>query len=98
MDARTGTRTKAGRSRGPLIWIAIATTAVLVLFPPFTSIGGTEHAFILTGPAWARRMDALGGEPGLRAHIHWTALAVRVTAVWLVVIAVDAIHGALGRG
>jgi len=67
-----------------LVFTAIVVTVVLVLFPPFTSLHGTEHAFVFTGPEWSRRIGALGPELGLSARIHWPALLVQLGGLWAV--------------
>lgn len=59
-------------------------TVVMLLFPPYTSLNGTEYAFLLTGPEWSRAMGAVGAELGLTARIHWIALGVQLGAVWAI--------------
>lgn len=66
------------------IWVAIVMTIAMVLYPPFTSINGTERAFLLAGPEWARGMGALGAELGLTVRVDWIALAVQLSALWAV--------------
>ncbi len=66
------------------IHVAIVLTIVMVLFPPFTSLNGTEYAFLLTGPEWARLTGALGEDLGLTARIHWVLLLVQLAAVWAI--------------
>lgn len=64
-------------------YAALLLTAVMVLFPPFTSLGGTEYAFVLTGPAWSQAMGAMGSDLGLEARLHWELLAVQLAMLWL---------------
>lgn len=66
-----------------LIGMAAGLTIAMVLFPPFLSVSGTEYAFVASGPAWARQLGRLDGEPGLvAARIHWLALAAQLAFVW----------------
>jgi hypothetical protein len=65
-----------------LVFAAVVVTFALMIFPPFTSLHGTEYAFVLTGPEWSRRIGALGPELGLDARIHWPALLVQLGALW----------------
>lgn len=74
----------AANLAGFIVYVTVVLTVVLVLFPPFTSMNGTEHAFVLTGPEWSRSMGHLGEELGLRARIHWVALLVQLSAVWAI--------------
>lgn len=57
------------------MYVAAVLTVVIVLFPPFTSIDGTEYAFVLTGPEWTRLS-------GLTPRIYWAALGVQLGTVW----------------
>jgi hypothetical protein len=66
----------------PALYAALLLTAVMVLFPPFTSLGGTEYAFVLTGPAWSQAMGSVGRELGLEARLHWPLLCVQLGVVW----------------
>lgn len=63
-------------------YLALLLTAAMVLFPPFTSLGGTEYAFVLTGPAWSQAMGAVGSELGLGARLHWPLLLVQLAVLW----------------
>ncbi len=62
-----------------VVWAA-ALSVAMVLVPPFTSVSGTEYAFVLSGPAWARTMVAV--DLGLTARLHWPLLFVQLAAVW----------------
>ncbi|MBA3895015.1 MAG: hypothetical protein H0X69_15225 [Gemmatimonadales bacterium] len=64
--------------------MAVVLTGAMLLFPPFISVNGTEHAFVATGPEWMHRMGARGEDFGLTARIHWAALLVQVAAVWAI--------------
>lgn len=66
------------------VFVAAVLTVVMLLFPPFMSIGGVEYAFVLTGPEWANRAGALVTELGLSMVIHWPRLVVQIGAVWAV--------------
>lgn len=65
-----------------IVYVAAVLTAAMVLFPPFTSLGGTEYAFVLTGPEWARAMEAVG--PGFGARLHWSLLLIQIAMVWAI--------------
>lgn len=56
----------------------------MILFPPFASLSGTEYAFLLTGPGWARGMEAVAGHLGLTTHIQWPVLIVQLAALWAI--------------
>ncbi|MBA2244114.1 MAG: hypothetical protein H0W11_04100 [Gemmatimonadetes bacterium] len=81
-----------------IVYVTVVLTAVLVLFPPFTSLNGIEHAFVLTGPEWSRGMGMLGEELGLRARIHWAALLVQLGAVWAIALGARWFLGRDGTG
>lgn len=70
------------RSTSFIVYVAAVITVAMGLFPPFTSLGGTEYAFVLTGPEWSRAMGAVGAGLGLSARLHWPLLLVQVAAVW----------------
>jgi hypothetical protein len=65
-----------------IVCLAVALTVVMVLFPPYTSLGGTEYAFALTGPEWVRAMGDIGADLGLSARLHWPLLFTQFAAVW----------------
>jgi hypothetical protein len=65
-----------------ILYTVAVLTGVSVLFPPFTSLSGTEYAFVLTGPEWSHRLGPVGAELGLKARIHWAALGVQLAALW----------------
>ncbi len=67
-----------------VVYVAAVLTVAMALFPPFTSLGGTEYAFVLTGPEWARAMGAVGTDLGLEARLHWPLLLVQLAAVWAI--------------
>jgi hypothetical protein len=67
--------------------VAVVLSVVMLLFPPFTSIRGTEWAFGFSGPAWSRGMGSLGDELGLTARIHWAGLVVQLLATWAIALA-----------
>lgn len=67
-----------------IMYVAAVLTAVIVLFPPFTGVGGSERAFLFTGPGWSRAIGLLGEELGLAARIDWIALIVQVGALWAI--------------
>lgn len=75
------------RTTAFVLYVAVVVTAVMVLFPPFTSFNGTEYAFLLTGPEWARRMTT-GGGPGLGVRLYWSLLLVQIGAVWALALGV----------
>ena len=66
------------------VYVAVVLTVVMALFPPFTSLGGTEYAFALTGPEWARAMGDVGADLGLGARLYWPLLLVQLAAVWAI--------------
>ncbi|CAN5696548.1 hypothetical protein BH23GEM7_BH23GEM7_26070 [soil metagenome] len=76
--------TSAARVASFIVYVAVVLTVVRMLFPPFTSLNGTEHAFVLTGPEWSRSMGILGEELGLRARVDWIALSVQLAALWAI--------------
>ena len=59
------------------VYVALVLTVAMVLFPPFTSVNGTEYAFLLTGPEGVRLA-------GLTPRLHWAALLVQLGAVWAI--------------
>ncbi len=63
------------------VCVAVALSIAMALVPPFTSVSGTEYAFVLSGPAWSR---AVGADLGLTAHLHWPLLLAQLAAVWAV--------------
>lgn len=67
-----------------VIYVAVVLTTVMVLFPPFTSLSGTEYAFILSGPEWSRRMANLGTQLGLEVRIYWALLLMQLLVVWAI--------------
>ncbi len=67
-----------------IIYVTAVLTVVMLLFPPFVSLSGTEYAFLLTGPEWSRAMGAFGEEVGLTARVHWEALIVQLGALWAI--------------
>lgn len=69
-----------------IVYIGVVLTIVSVLFPPFASMNGTEYAFLLTGPEWARSLSAFGADLGIVARIDWFALLVQLSVLWLVVL------------
>lgn len=66
------------------VYVACILTAVMMCFPPFTSLNGTEYAFILTGPEWSGMMKMMGEELGLTPRLHWVLLLVQIAAVWAI--------------
>jgi hypothetical protein len=84
MPDGTGASPSATTFARSVFYAASALTLVLLLFPPFTSMNGTEHAFVLTGPEWSRSLGALGSDLGLEARIHWMALLAQLAALWAV--------------
>ena len=60
-----------------VVYVALVLTAAMVLFPPFTSVNGTEYAFLFTGPEGVRLA-------GLTPRIYWAALFVQLGTVWAV--------------
>jgi hypothetical protein len=75
------------RSRGAhlIIYLGVVATAIMILFPPFSTLSGREFAFLLTGPEWLRGVDAVGADLGIAARIDWIALVGQLAVVWLVV-------------
>jgi hypothetical protein len=69
---------------GFAVYMAAVLTVAMALFPPFTSVNGTEYAFVATGPEWARHLGAVGEGLGVTARIHWTALGVQVGTLWAI--------------
>ena len=67
-----------------IVYVTVVLTVVMVVFPPFVSLNGTEYAFVLTGPEWSRAMGAFGEDLGLTARIHWEALSVQLGALWAI--------------
>ena len=67
-----------------ILYVAAVLTVVMMLFPPFSSLNGTEYAFVVTGPVWSSNMGALGENLGLTARIHWVLLFVQLGAVWAI--------------
>lgn len=66
------------------LYVAAVLSVVMILFPPYASLNGTEYAFVLTGPAWLSNMGTLGENLGLTARIHWILLLVQLAAVWAI--------------
>lgn len=77
-----------------VVYVAVVLTLLMLLFPPFTSLNGTEYAFVATGPEWSQAMGAVGAELGLTARIHWIALGVQLGALWAIALGA---WGFLGR-
>lgn len=69
-----------------IVLIAAVLTVVMLLFPPFVSLTGTEYAFLIDGPEWSRRIGSVVEDLGLKARIHWVLLAVQIAAVWAIAI------------
>ena len=69
--------TPSSRGDAFALYVAVVLTIVMVLFPPYTSINGTEYAFVLTGPEWTRLS-------GLTPRLHWAALLVQLGTVWAI--------------
>jgi hypothetical protein len=67
-----------------VVYVAVVLTLAMALFPPFTSLNGTEYAFVLTGPEWSRIVAASGVDLGLTADIYWAALLVQLAALWAI--------------
>lgn len=74
----------ASPSAAFVVYVAVVLTAAMVLFPPFTSLSGTEYAFVLTGPEWARAMEAIGADAGFGARLHWPLLLIQIGTVWAI--------------
>lgn len=72
------------RAASFVLYVAIVLTIAMVLFPPFTSLNGTEYAFLLTGPEWTRLMRTMDSDLGLAARPHWILLSVQLTTVWAI--------------
>ncbi len=83
MNARSAPAPSPNIARFTL-YVAFVLSMVMVLFPPFTSLNGTEYAFLLTGPEWSRLTGALGEDLGLTARLHWILLLVQLAAVWAI--------------
>lgn len=66
------------------LYVATVLTVTMVLFPPFTSLNGTEYAFLLTGPEWARLMGSIDSDLGLATRPHWILLSVQLATVWAI--------------
>jgi hypothetical protein len=75
------------RSRGAhfIIYLGVVATAIMILFPPFTTLSGREFAFLLTGPEWLRGVNAIGTDLGIGARLDWIALVGQLAVVWLLV-------------
>lgn len=69
-----------------ILYVAAVLTVVMVLFPPFTSLNGTEYAFLLTGPEWSRHIGTLGDDLGLTARLHWVLLFAQLATVWAIAV------------
>lgn len=67
-----------------IIYVCVVLSLLMVLFPPFSSLNGTEHAFLLSGPEWSRDMRPLADQLGLTARIDWIALAAQLLTVWAI--------------
>lgn len=72
------------RSRHFVIYLGVVVSIVMLLFPPFSSLNGTEYAFILNGPAWAAGMQDVAAQLGLTTQILWPMLLVQLGALWAV--------------
>jgi hypothetical protein len=79
-------RTAPSRAASFVAYVAVVLTIARVLFPPFTSLNGTEYAFVMTGPEWSRALALTAAELGLRAQIHWAALLVQIAVVWAIAV------------
>lgn len=67
-----------------ILHVAVVLTVAMVIFPPFTSLNGTEYAFVLTGPEWSRALAESGAELGLGARIYWVALGGQLVTLWAI--------------
>jgi hypothetical protein len=67
-----------------IVYVAVVLTLAMVLFPPFTSMYGTEYAFVLRGPEWWNVVSDSGADLGLTARIYWAGLGVQLGLVWAI--------------
>lgn len=84
MDLTAHPRARRADIGAFILYLAGVLTVVMLLFPPFVSLNGTEFAFVLTGPEWSRALGGLGDTLGLSARIHWVALCVEIGALWAI--------------
>jgi hypothetical protein len=69
-----------------ILHVAVVLTVARTVFSPYTSVNGTEYAFVLTGPEWTRALAETGAEPGLSARIYWVALGGQLATLWAIAI------------
>jgi len=77
------------RLRSPasfMLFAGAVVSAAMVMFPPFSGIGGIEHAFVLSGPEWSQRLGEATRDLGLEPRIHWFALGVQLGVVWAITV------------
>lgn len=75
------------RPRSPtsfMVYVGGIVSAAMIMFPPFSGIGGIEHAFVLSGPEWSQHLGEAARELGLEPRIHWFALGVQLGVVWAI--------------
>ncbi|HEX7069522.1 MAG TPA: hypothetical protein VF190_01900 [Rhodothermales bacterium] len=73
-----------------ILYATVIVSLMMVLFPPYTSLTGTERAFILVGPEWSRRMSSVAQELGLQARLDWTLLLAQLATLWA--LSLGAVH------
>lgn len=72
---------------------AVVVTIAMISFPPYTSFYGTEYAFILDGPEWARQTQVTLVDFELGASIYWALLGVQLLTLWAITFAATLIFG-----
>ncbi len=96
MDRNRGTGATAMGTSAFIVYVTAVLTVVMILFPPFLSLNGTEYAFALRGPEWSRALGVFGEEMGLTARVHWVLLSVQLGALWAIALGAWRFLG--GRG
>ncbi len=67
-----------------VIYVSIVLTLLMLMFPPFSSLNGTERAFVLTGPGWSQSLDGLAGQLGISVRLDWATLIGQLAALWAI--------------
>lgn len=72
------------RLRSFILYVSVVLTLLMLLFPPYNSLNGTEYAFIMTGPAWMRGLEQIAEPLGLSVRVDWITLGGQLVALWAI--------------
>lgn len=67
-----------------ILYVTLVLTVLLLMFPPFTSLNGTERAFVLTGPEWSRSLQGVAEPLGLSAQVDWISVLGQLAGLWAI--------------